>query len=276
MDEEKGWIKLHRKFLAWEWYTDEKTKSVFLHLLLNANIKPIKWKGIQLERGELIRTLPTLSEELNMSVQEIRTAISHLKSTGEITDRLTGKIRVLKVCNYGIYQESNGDYQQDNQQDNQQPINRISTECQQDSNRISTADKEIKNNKNIRNKELKKKDIKDIYGEYQHVMLTEAERDRLFNDYGEAETLEAIKYLDEYLESHQKKIKEYTNHNLVLRNWVFNAVKERKQREERSSGFSRQQQTEDNFFSGLKDWAKNYGGEELNGQGTIFGDGGNS
>ena len=119
MDEEKGWIKIHRKFLTWEWYTDEKTKSVFLHLLLNANIKPTKWKGIQLERGELIRTLPTLSEELNMSVQEIRTAISHLKSTGEITDRLTGKIRVLKVCNYGIYQESNGDYQQNNQQDQQ-------------------------------------------------------------------------------------------------------------------------------------------------------------
>ena len=67
------------------------------------------------------------------------------------------------------------------------------------------------------------KDKKHIYGEYRHVRLTDAERDRLFNDYGEAETLKAIRFLDEYKERKGYKSK---NDNLTLRNWVFDAVKE--------------------------------------------------
>ena len=67
------------------------------------------------------------------------------------------------------------------------------------------------------------KDKKHIYGEYSHVRLTDAERDRLFNDYGEAETLEAIKFLDEYKQRKGYKCKD---DNLTLRKWVYNAVKE--------------------------------------------------
>lgn len=286
MDEEKGWIKIHRKFLSWEWYTDDKTKSVFFHFLLIANVKPTKWKGIQLERGEFIRTLPTLSEELNLSVQEIRTAINHLKSTGEITERTTGRIRVIKVCNYGIYQETYGDYQQNNQQDNQQTANRISTEYQQDSNRISTADKELKN---IRNKELKNKEKdfkkhipvsgetaskpkqeKHKYGEYGHVFLTDGERDRLFNDYGETETMKAIKYLDDCIEMKGYK---YKSHNLALRKWVFNALKEDELRKQKINGNLRsgRQQNGEGFLDGIADWvSKNQEGGTDDGCGAIW------
>lgn len=70
---------------------------------------------------------------------------------------------------------------------------------------------------------------KHIYGEYKHIRLTDDERDRLFNDYGESETLEAIKYLDEYI---QMKGKTYKDHNLVLRKWVFDAIKRDKGKQE--------------------------------------------
>lgn len=70
------------------------------------------------------------------------------------------------------------------------------------------------------------KDTKKIYGEYKHVRLTDKEIDRLFNDYGEQETLAAIKYLDEYLQMHKEK--KYSDHNLVLRKWVFEAVEKEK------------------------------------------------
>ena len=63
---------------------------------------------------------------------------------------------------------------------------------------------------------------KDIYGEYQNVKLTDNEFSRLINDYGEKETLEAIKYLDEYIEMKGTK---YKSHNMALRKWVFDAVK---------------------------------------------------
>ncbi len=73
----------------------------------------------------------------------------------------------------------------------------------------------------------KKKEPKHKYGEYQHVLLTDTDRERLVNDYGEDETHEAIKYLDEYIETSGKK---YKNHYLVMRKWVFDAVKEHKKK----------------------------------------------
>ena len=63
--------------------------------------------------------------------------------------------------------------------------------------------------------------------------MTERERDRLFNDYGESETLEAIKYLDEYI---QMKGAKYKDHNLTLRKWVFDAVKRDKSKGKPSEG----------------------------------------
>ncbi len=61
------------------------------------------------------------------------------------------------------------------------------------------------------------------YGEYQHVLLTDTEKERLENDFGVLDTQEAIKYLDEYVEMKGTK---YKSHYLALRKWVFNAVKE--------------------------------------------------
>ena len=92
------------------------------------------------------------------------------------------------------------------------------------SNSISNNSNSINNNidSNKNTKESKHK-----YGEYQHVLLTDTDRERLVNDYGEDETHEAIKYLDEYIETSGKK---YKNHYLVMRKWVFDAVKEHKKK----------------------------------------------
>lgn len=79
----------------------------------------------------------------------------------------------------------------------------------------------------------KAKPEKHQYGEYKHVLLTDDERDRLFADYGEVETLEAIKFLDEYIEMKGYKCK---SHNLALRKWVFRAVNEEKNKSSRSGG----------------------------------------
>ena len=64
-------------------------------------------------------------------------------------------------------------------------------------------------------------DSKHKYGEYQHVLLTEKEYDKLKNDYSNYEQL--IKYLDEYIEMKGYKAK---NHNLAIRKWVVEAVDE--------------------------------------------------
>jgi predicted phage replisome organizer len=79
----------------------------------------------------------------------------------------------------------------------------------------------------------KKKPSKKCFGDYKHVRLTEDEFNRLENEYGSVNTEEAIKYLDEYIEMKGTK---YKNHNLVLRKWVFDAVKEKKRKANNNNG----------------------------------------
>ena len=65
---------------------------------------------------------------------------------------------------------------------------------------------------------------KHLYGEYQHVMLTDPQYAKLVKDESESRTKAAIKFLDEYIQEKGYKSKD---HNLTLRKWVFGAVDER-------------------------------------------------
>lgn len=67
------------------------------------------------------------------------------------------------------------------------------------------------------------------YGEYGHVLLKDDELEKLNAKYGEEETKEAIKYLDEYIEMKGTK---YRSHYLALKKWVYRAVKDHRPREE--------------------------------------------
>ena len=49
-----SWIKLFRKLRDWEWYKDSKTLHLFIHLLIEANYRPGKWRGHNLSPGQLI------------------------------------------------------------------------------------------------------------------------------------------------------------------------------------------------------------------------------
>ena len=87
-------------------------------------------------------------------------------------------------------------------------------------------EKEI--DKDINTKKSKPKPKKTIYGTYKHVRLTDDEYKRLIEEYGQDATEKAITFLDEYTEEKGYKC---NSHNLALRRWVFDAVKEREQKQ---------------------------------------------
>jgi len=208
-----NYLKLHRKMLEWGWYSDINTRILFFHCLLKTNWKAGEWCGIKFSAGQFITSLQTLANETGLSVQQVRTALQHLVSTGELTSYQQGKARVITVNNWN-------EYQIDNKVDNKEV-----TGCQQDDNKELTTDIDIKN-KRI-------KDKKNIYGEYGHVKLTEAEWDKLCNEFGNDDTREAIKFLDEYIEMKGYKAK---SHYLALRKWVFDAVKRDKEKDKGKVG----------------------------------------
>lgn len=116
------WVKLYTNLLNWEWYSDKNTKILFIHCLLKANWKEGKFEGIEVPRGSFVTSLPKLSEETGLSIQQVRTSLKHLISTGELTDKGYTKFRVITIVNYEKYQERNS---QTNIQltDNQQTTN---------------------------------------------------------------------------------------------------------------------------------------------------------
>ena len=101
-----GFVKLHRSIINWEWYTDPSTKTLFLHLLLTVNIKKSNFQGHEIPKGSRVCSYTSLAEETGLSVRNIRTAINHLKSTGEVTVSKTPKFSIISIKNWGKYQHS--------------------------------------------------------------------------------------------------------------------------------------------------------------------------
>jgi hypothetical protein len=142
----KGFVVLHRKITEWEWYSETNTFRVFLHLLLTANHKPSKFRGFEIGRGQIIIGRKALAETLNLSEQEVRTAIEHLKSTGEITIKSTNRFSIATLNKYGFYQDkkTKSTNKSTSQSTNNQPtINQQSTTSKQCNN---------ENNENNKNK----------------------------------------------------------------------------------------------------------------------------
>lgn len=125
-----GWIKLYRKFLEWEWFTDSKMVQLFVYLLLSASIEQRKWKGIVLERGQLVTTYPELSKKTKQSTQNLRTALQRLEESQIISRQVTNKYTLITICNFDSYQaKEEADQQAGNRQvtGNQQTTNSQTT-----------------------------------------------------------------------------------------------------------------------------------------------------
>ena len=136
MADKSTFIKLDRNIQEWRWYTNANTFRVFIHLLLNANIKANDFENAKIKRGELATSYDKIANTLKLTNQQVRTAISHLKSTGEITVKRYSKFIVISIVNYAQYQ----DKLTVNSTINQQSLNNQSTFNQQ----------QLKNNKNVK------------------------------------------------------------------------------------------------------------------------------
>jgi len=135
----EGYIALHRKLLEWEWYDEPNVFRLYMHCLLRASHKPIKYRGIELVAGQFTTSLDALHSQTGLSIQQIRTAFKKLKSTGEVTSAGTSKCTVVTVNNWDKYQTSN------------KRNNKRTTSKQQTSNKHSTT---INNVNNVNNKTM--------------------------------------------------------------------------------------------------------------------------
>ncbi|MBQ1223333.1 MAG: hypothetical protein IIX84_03510, partial [Oscillospiraceae bacterium] len=92
-----GFVKLHRKLLDWRWYDDPVTFKVFVHLLLTVNLEDDHWHEISVPKGSRVTSYPKLSQETKLTIQQIRTALKHLESTGDSTVHSMTRHQLLRV-----------------------------------------------------------------------------------------------------------------------------------------------------------------------------------
>lgn len=141
-----GFIKIHRKILNWEWYSDINTTRIFFHLLLTANFKPNKWHGHDIARGQLITSLANLAKSTSLSVRSVRTSLTKLKTTQELTIKTTKTFSLITLTNYDLYQEIN----LKNDTDNDTRVDTLPTHDRQSSDTRPTTTKEGKEVKKVK------------------------------------------------------------------------------------------------------------------------------
>ena len=143
-NKKKGFIKLHRSLLDWEWYEDVNTCRLFIHCLFKANIEDKKWQGVEIKRGSFVTSYENLSNETNLTVRQIRTALNKLKMTNELTHITTLHYSIITIKNYNLYQ-----------QNDTQNVTQMTSRCHLDDIPMSTT-KEIKNIRNTNSSSVQK------------------------------------------------------------------------------------------------------------------------
>lgn len=237
-----GYVKLYRQMIRWGWYRDISVKVLFLHCLLMANYQQADWCGITIQRGSFVTSIEELSQQTGLTVQNTRTALKKLTSTGEITKTSTNRYTVITVVNYEKFQNAEKNItgkSTGNSTNNQQTANK------QQTGKLTTNEenKEKKNNKEYIEVEEGvssdcRKQLKELYPDmdwdaYDNedfiirpvnsysgrkvVMLSVVQEDILLNELGTVETFEYyISKLADFIISKNANIK---NHFATILKW---------------------------------------------------------
>jgi hypothetical protein len=144
----EGWIKIHRKFLDWQWFKKPEAVQLFIYMLLKANHKDGNWQGHEIKKGQFITSAQTISNDTKLSLQVVRTLLKKFELTNEIIVKSTNKFTMLTICKYECYQDESN------------------TTNKQLTNKQQTTNKQLTTNKNDKKEKNEKEVILDSWIEY--------------------------------------------------------------------------------------------------------------
>lgn len=200
---DKTFIKLNRKILKWRWYKDANTMRVFIHLLLKANYKDNDFEKITVRRGQLVTSQSHLADELNISVKCVRTALEHLKATGEVAVKSTAKYSIITVNNYDKYQGT-ADF-------SALKGHTMGSQQADEGQQYKNSNKE-KNSNNCK----KRGAMLAPFGQFENILLSQSELDELMSKYPN-DYKKKIDRLSRYMASSGKH---FANHFATLVDWI--------------------------------------------------------
>jgi hypothetical protein len=105
----EGWIALHRKIYDSKDFNNQLEVAVFLYLVAMASHKPTqvvyRKKKLTLNRGQVSIAYRDLAKKFNVSTQNIKTIIKHLKKSGNLNQNLTKNLSIYTIVKYSKYQD---------------------------------------------------------------------------------------------------------------------------------------------------------------------------
>lgn len=204
-----GWIKIYRKFEAWEWYLDIPTRALFLHLLIKANYEPKVWRGRLIRRGEMITSLGRLSHENGCSINSVRASLKKLESSKDIIRESTQSFTLIKIVNFDTYQQfdQDGYTQPDTQVDMQAGM---PSDTQPDNN--------------IRNKKLRNKNFleseKESFFSHTFLKLSRADAEALKISGHYRDDKDLLEQCERFVDHYEAEGKIFENFLPAMRKWA--------------------------------------------------------
>ena len=195
-----GWIKIHRDIWKNPWMYKPNVLTVWIYILCHVEYQPtdviFEGKRLTLQAGQGLFKFYQVARELGIAVTTVHRIVEMLKNEKQIEKQTSPRNTVITVVNWDKYQTVG-------KQNEKQAENKRKTNGKQMENLPI-------NNKNLRNKE-----IKNVYGTYQNVFLTDEEFQKLKAEFPDWQ--ERIDRLSEYIESKGAK---YKNHLATIRSWA--------------------------------------------------------
>lgn len=200
MDNNKGWIKLHRKIIDKGYYKKSQYVHLWLHLLLKANHKneEFMWNSeiIIIKDGQFLTGRKELSQETGIPESSIEDILKIFERQHQIQQQKTTKYRIITILNWKEHQQSDI-----------KSNNRATTEQQQaDTNKNDNNDK---NEKNIIQAAKPQADInkfiklfESVNPSYEQLFKNKTQRgamERLLKKWGEEKIEATIKALPEII-----------------------------------------------------------------------------
>ena len=243
----QGYVKIHRTILNhWIWQIKPFSKGqAWIDLLLMANHDDndiaIGNEILNVQRGAFVTSELKLMDRWGWSKSKVRAFLKLLEKEKMIIKSSDSKRTGITLCNYSVWQDL---------QTAKKPVTdrtKTASRLQKDTN------KNVKNEKNEKNE---KKEDKNSYAEF--VKMTRIEFQKLVDTYGESQTNELIRILNNYKGANGKL---YESDYLAILSWVVDKYMNQKARSipTRAGGQSFEQREyterdiEDLYFDPMKE-----------------------
>lgn len=221
-DKKYYWIKLKEDFFEEDvisWIEEQEKGVYYSNFYLKLCLKAMNSEGRLIRKvGEMLipYDVKTLSKITGVDQDTVIVAMELLKRTGLIEILENGEIYLTQLKNMigseSKWAEKKRLQRAKGQSEDNVPL--LSGQCPTEKEKEKEKDKE-------KDKDKDKKKIKHKYGNYNHVLLTDNEKEKLLNELDEYKFNLVIEKLDEYIEETGKK---YKNHYLTIKRWVIEAV----------------------------------------------------